>query len=188
MCVFRSGSKTSDPRSEEWSSCPTGWGCDSSEARKLFWLLMTRPWSDQKFSSTHQPGPFGDFGYGGGPGFPRHPADFFPPGAMGFLGPHPGRHHCCHLGENVPTSWPAGFQVLYPGWSSRCQWAEVASTPTSSLFLQGDQKPSASASSSSIRKALKIGQSWYFVPTGGIPPSPCWDNKKRGEKLPFFAF
>jgi len=35
-------------------------------------------------------GPFGDFGYGGGPGFPRHPADFFPPGAMGFLGPHPG--------------------------------------------------------------------------------------------------
>ena len=38
-------------------------------------------------------GPFGDFGYGGGPGFPRHPADFFPPGAMGFLGPHPGLHH-----------------------------------------------------------------------------------------------
>jgi len=35
-------------------------------------------------------GPFGDFGYGGGHGFPRHPADFFPPGAMGFLGPHPG--------------------------------------------------------------------------------------------------
>ena len=42
------------------------------------------------FIVFYRSGPFGDFGYGGGPGFPRHPADFFPPGAMGFLGPHPG--------------------------------------------------------------------------------------------------
>ena len=32
--------------------------------------------------------PFGDFGYGGR--FSGHPSDFFPPGHMGFLGPHPG--------------------------------------------------------------------------------------------------
>ena len=49
---------------------------------------------------SYRSGPFGDFGYGGGPGFPRHPADFFPPGAMGFLGPHPGcRSHPGHHGH-----------------------------------------------------------------------------------------
>ena len=62
------------------------------------------PFMTCKIRITHAPaGPFGDFGYGGGPGFPRHPADFFPPGAMGFLGPHPGLYHpdhyCCHLDD-----------------------------------------------------------------------------------------
>ena len=67
---------------------------------------------------THQPGPFGDFGYGGGPGFPRHPADFFPPGAMGFLGPHPGHcrqtHHCCHLEDNDLSGLVPGMEQPLP--------------------------------------------------------------------------
>ena len=33
-------------------------------------------------------GPFGDFGYGGR--FAGHSPDFFPPGHMGFIPPHPG--------------------------------------------------------------------------------------------------
>merc|ERR1712088_1104036 len=60
-------------------------------------------------------GPFGDFGYGGGPGFPRHPADFCPPGAMGFLGPHPG---------------------LVPGMEQPLPMSGAASTQTSSHFHQ----------------------------------------------------